>query len=56
MRRSEAERFRRLQVDHQLELGRLLDRKVAGLGALEDLSGIYAELIKDSCEASSIAD
>jgi len=31
------ERLRRLEVDHQLELGRLLDGQVGGLGALEDL-------------------
>ena len=33
---SETERLRRLQVDHQLELGGLLDGEVGGLGAFED--------------------
>src|SRR5215813_11761230 len=36
-RDGEAERLRGLQVDHELEPGRLLDREVGGLGALEDL-------------------
>jgi len=33
----EAKRLGGLEVDHKLELRRLLDRKLAGLGALEDL-------------------
>ena len=33
----EPERLRCLEVDHQLELGRLLDGKITGLGACEDL-------------------
>src|SRR5438093_93421 len=33
----QAERLGGLQVDHQLELRGLLDREIAGLGALEDL-------------------
>ena len=33
----QAERLGGLEVDHQLELRRLLDGQVAGLGALEDL-------------------
>src|SRR5262247_4798490 len=37
LRDRQPERSRGLEVDHQLELGRLLDREVAGLGALEDL-------------------
>ena len=36
LRDGEAERLRGLEVDHQLILGRLFDRKVAGLGALEN--------------------
>jgi hypothetical protein len=32
----------RVEVDHQLELGRLHDRKVRGLRALEDASGVDA--------------
>ena len=34
----EAERLGGLEVDHQLELGRLLHRQVGGLLALEDAS------------------
>src|SRR2546427_111404 len=33
----EAERFRGLEVDDQLELGGLLDGQISGLGALQDL-------------------
>src|SRR5262245_37469889 len=33
----QAQRFRRLEVDHKLELGRLLDSKLGGLRTLEDL-------------------
>src|SRR5215470_15939591 len=36
----QAEGFRGLQVDEQLELGGLLHGKVGGLGALEDLVNI----------------
>src|SRR5712691_6236143 len=36
-RHVDAERLGRLEVDHQLEFGRLLDRQIAGLGALQDL-------------------
>jgi hypothetical protein len=52
----EAERLGGLQVDHQLEMGRLLDRQIGGLGALEDLSGVNADLAISSREARSIAD
>jgi hypothetical protein len=37
-----------LQVDDELEPGRLLDRQVRGLGALEDAAGIDADLTKRS--------
>jgi hypothetical protein len=37
-RHVEAEQPRRLQVDDELEFGRLQDRQVGGLGALEDLT------------------
>src|SRR5262249_54954582 len=37
LRDRQPERSRGLEVDHQLELGRLLDGEVTGLGALEDL-------------------
>jgi hypothetical protein len=34
----QAEGFGGLEVDHEVEFGRLLDGQVGGLGALEDLS------------------
>src|SRR5712691_6505204 len=37
LRDRQAERLRGLEVDDQLELGRLLHRQVGGLGALQDL-------------------
>ena len=37
LRDRQTERFGGLQVDDQLELRRLFDRKIGGLGALEDL-------------------
>ena len=36
-RHGEAERLRGLEVDHQLEFRRLLDRQIGWLGAVEDL-------------------
>ena len=56
MRHGEAERLGCLQVDDQLELGRLLHRQISGLLALEDPSGINADLAIDGREAGSIAD
>jgi hypothetical protein len=38
LRHGNAERFGRLQVDDQLEARRLLDGKIAGFGAAQDLS------------------
>src|SRR5262249_6224437 len=40
----DAERPGRLQVDDELEFGRLQDRQVGGLRALEDLTGVGADL------------
>src|SRR4029434_7247488 len=37
LRDSQAKRFGHLEVDHHLELRRLLDGEIAGLGAFEDL-------------------
>ena len=51
----DAERHRRLQVDNELKLGRLHDRQVGRLGALEDTAGINADLTKRVCEAGSVA-
>src|SRR6266446_968406 len=55
-RHGEAERLGGVQIDHQLEGGRLLDRQSGGLGALENPSGVDADLAKDSCLVNSIAD
>ena len=40
----QAERFRGLQIDHQLEIRGLLDRQVGGLGPLEEFPGVPARL------------
>src|SRR5215471_13500913 len=40
----EAQRFGRLEIDHQLELRRLQYRQIGRLGALQDLRRIYAGL------------
>jgi hypothetical protein len=55
-RGGEAERLGGLEIDDQFEGGRLHDRQVSGLGALEDLSSVNADLAKDSLEARPIAD
>jgi hypothetical protein len=44
VRHLKAERPGRLQVDHQLEFRRLQHRQVGGLGALEHLTGVGADL------------
>src|SRR6266702_6006242 len=56
LRHGETERLGGLHVDDQFELGRLLNRKIGRLGALEDLSGVNAGLAKDIREAGSVAD
>src|SRR5881628_4191946 len=43
----EVEGLRGLAIDHQLELGRLLDSEVRGLGTLEDPVNIYRDLVND---------
>ncbi len=52
----QAERLGGLEIDDQLECRRLLDRQIGGLGALEDPSGVNADLAIDAGEARSIAD
>src|SRR5438128_3159583 len=58
LRDREAERSRRLQIDHQLERRRLLDGEVRRLCALEDLidegRGL-AELFTDACSVRNEA-
>ena len=39
-RHGKAERFGGLEIDDQLEPGRLLDQKIGRLGAVEDLSSV----------------
>src|SRR5207244_6984734 len=54
-RHLDAERLGGFGVDHQLELARLLDRQIRWLGALEDATGIDAELTIRVREAGSVA-
>jgi hypothetical protein len=42
LRDGEAKRLRSLEIDDQLEFGRLLDRQVTGLGTFEDTIDIPA--------------
>src|SRR5262249_11219454 len=44
-----------LGIDHQLELARLHDRQVGGLGALEDTAGVNSELPKRIDNVGSVA-
>src|SRR5262245_31411271 len=55
-RNLEAKRLGGLEVDHQLERGRLHHRQVAGLGAVENLSGVNADLTICSRDAGAVAD
>src|SRR5438270_12742819 len=55
-RYSQPERFGGLEVDDQLECRRLLDWQIGGLGAVEDLSDVNAELAISARDARSIAD
>src|SRR5215831_19039521 len=54
-RHGETECLRGLEVDHQLECGRLLDRQISRLRALENLSGGNTDLTPGAGEARSIA-
>src|SRR5262245_36713664 len=51
----DAERPGRLQVDDELEFGRLHDWQVSGLRAIEDAAGIVADLTKPVQNIGSIA-
>src|SRR5215472_1948770 len=50
----EAQRLSSFEIDDQLECGRLLDWQIGRFGGFEDLSGVNAELAKDTREARSI--
>ena len=54
-RNFEAKRLRGLQIDHKLELGRLNDREIGRLGALENLAGVNAGLAICIGQACSVA-
>ena len=54
-RHVEAERLGGLEVDDQLDLGRLLDRQVGGLLALENPAGVDAGLTVRIRKAGSVA-
>ena len=47
----ETEGLRGLEVDYQLEFGRLLHGKVGGLGTFEDSTGVDADLPKGIANA-----
>ena len=51
----DAESSRRLKIDDQLDLGRLLDRQVHGFGALEKLVDIVGSAAMGPGEAGSVA-
>src|SRR6516165_1437273 len=55
-RDGEAERLGGLEIDDQLEGRWLLDRQIGRLGALQDPSGINADLVTDGYVVNSIAD
>src|SRR5215471_7814399 len=44
LRHSKTERLGCLEIDHQLELGRLQHRQIGGFGALENPAGVGANL------------
>ena len=49
------ERFRRLEIDHQLELGWLFNGQIARFGALEKFVHVHADATKDSENGRSVA-
>src|SRR5437764_15374955 len=54
-RNGETERLRGREVDDELKPGRLHDRKVGWLFALEDTAGVNAGLMKRVGDAGSVA-
>src|SRR5450631_2705346 len=51
----DAERTRRLQVDDELEFGRLHHWQIGGLSAVEDAAGIDADVMNRVREVGSVA-
>jgi hypothetical protein len=51
----DVERLGGLQVDHELELGRLLDGQVGRLDAFENVAGVDANLTKTARDVGSVA-
>src|SRR6516165_2634651 len=52
----QTERLRGLEIDHQLEFGRLLDRQITGFFALENATGVKSNLSVMLDQAHSITD
>jgi len=52
----QTERFRGLEIDDQLQGDRLPDRQIGRFGAVEDPSGVNADMAEGSHGAWSIAD
>jgi len=48
-------RLRGLEIDDQFEFGRLHDRQIGRLGAVEDFAGVKAQLAKHVLEVRTVA-
>src|SRR4029077_11997296 len=55
-RNLQAERLSRLEVDHQFESGRLLDRQIGRLSAFEDLPSVYTLQVVEARKARAIVE
>ena len=54
-RNFEPERLGGLEIDDEVELGRLHDGEVGGLRAVENTAGVDADLPIEVCDAGAIA-
>src|SRR5215470_10426837 len=54
LRNCHAQRSSGLHVDHQLEPGRLLDGKIGGLGAVQELVHVHRRMTKHVGEAGAM--
>src|SRR5215471_6429240 len=54
-RDGEAESVGRVEIDDELELRRLQDRQVGGVGAVENFASISASLTRPVCLVGSVA-